>query len=176
MTFCIGSDDSKQVDSKNETENQNNKKIDTHNDGKQVDSKNGTENQYDKKIDTHMDNIYYSAMNQTLQENANRSDIGAIISNLKYEPESYWNYGTGFVEQIPNILKDTFHGAMNQPKSGNFFDNSIGFLRGASDGMLSGLQKAMGKATGKELRGKQIKIKFNTLIKKYNCNNNGIFI
>lgn len=153
MTSRIDSDDGKPVDSINGTTTQNNKGI-AQDDGKPVVSKNGTENQYDEQIGTNMDNIYHIAMNKTLQENANRSDIGAIISNLEYEPRTYWNYGTGFAEQIPNILKDTIQGAMKQQKSGNLFDKFIGSLRGASDGMLTGLQTAMGKATGKVLLGK----------------------
>lgn len=93
-------------------------------------------------------------MDRTIQGNAKRSDLGAILSNLAFEPKSYLNYGTGFAEQVPEILKDTIQGAIDQPKTGNLVNDLTGSLRGATGGTLTGLQTGLAEATGKVLRGK----------------------
>lgn len=108
---------------------------------------------YDKGINAKTNRLSRLANSRTYQENAGRSDLGAVVANLGYVPRSYLNLGAGFIEGIPLILKNTVKGAQRQQKGGNLLDYLLGLVRGATFGAETGLQAAQAHRMDKVLRG-----------------------
>lgn len=104
-----------------------------------------------------MNDISRLANNKTYRENAGRSDIDAIGSNLAYVPRSYANTLTGLFESIPEIFKDTVQGAFDQLQqqnpNGNWWDQFLGVIRGATFGAETGMQEGLVHQMTKVLRG-----------------------